>query len=52
MATRYATTRRGKVKFPIGSKRDKLLHARGLPHSHVKVSGSKKTITRYPKKKR
>lgn len=46
---RYATTRRGKVRFDIGSKQDRLLHGRGLAHSHVTVgAGGKKKVTRYP----
>jgi hypothetical protein len=48
MARRYATTKRGRVKTPIGGPQDRLLHARRLPHSHVTVKGGgKKTITRY-----
>ena len=45
---KYATTRRGKNKFPIGSPQDKLLHARDLAHSHVTVKDGKKTVKRYP----
>lgn len=47
MVTRYATIKRGKVKLKIGSAQDKLLHTRGLPHSHVTVKNGKKTIKRY-----
>jgi hypothetical protein len=52
MATRYATRLRGKVKFAIGGKQDKLMHTRNLPHSHVTIKNGKKSITRYPKKKK
>lgn len=45
---RYATTKRGKNKFPIGSAQDKLLHTRELAHSHVTVKDGKKTVKRYP----
>jgi len=45
--TRYATIKRGKVKFPIGSPMDKFLHTKGLPHSHVTIKGGKKIIKRY-----
>lgn len=44
---RFATTHRGKIKFPIGSKEDKFLHTKGLPHSHVTISKGKKRIKRY-----
>ena len=44
---RYATIKRGKVKLKIGSKQDKMLHARNLHHSHVTVKGGKKSIKRY-----
>jgi ppGpp synthetase/RelA/SpoT-type nucleotidyltranferase len=43
----YATTQRGKRKFPIGSPQDKLLHTRKLPHSHVHFVNGEKRITRY-----
>lgn len=43
----YGTIKRGKVKFRLGSPQDKLLHARGLPHSHVSTKNGKKSITRY-----
>lgn len=41
----YATTMRGKRKFPIGSKQDRLLHTKKLPHSHVMTND--KRIIRY-----
>ena len=44
---RYATTRHGKIKFPIGSKEDIFLHTKDLPHSHVTEIGGKKRIKRY-----
>lgn len=49
MAKSYATIKRGKVKFKIGSAQDKYLHFRKLPHSHVhfiKLKGSKKIVKR------
>lgn len=49
---RYATTKRGKVKLPIGGAQDKMLHTRDLPHSHVTVKDGHKTIERFPKKSR
>ena len=51
MTKRYATTRRGKNRFPIGSPQDKLLHTRKLAHSHVTEKKGKKTIKRYPVRK-
>jgi len=45
--TRYATTKRGKVRFEIGSAQDKYLHTKNLPHSHVTIRNGKKTIKRY-----
>jgi len=48
---KYATIKRGKIKLAIGSKQDKYLHFRQLPHSHVhfvKVGKKiKKKIIRY-----
>lgn len=45
---RYATIRRGKVRFPIGSAEDRFLHARHLPHSHVTTRpGKPKRIERF-----
>lgn len=45
--TRYATIKRGKVKFPISSPMDVYLHTKNLPHSHVTVKDGKKIIKRY-----
>ena len=44
---RYGTIKHGSVKFPIGSKEDKFLHTKGLPHSHVTIKDGKKRIKRY-----
>lgn len=43
---KYATIKHGKVKLAIGSKQDKYLHWRKLPHSHVVKQGIKR-IKRY-----
>ena len=44
---KYATIRRGKIKLAIGSKQDRYLHWRKLPHSHVIVKDGIKRIKRY-----
>jgi hypothetical protein len=43
----YGTIRRGKIKFKIGSRQDKFLHMKKLPHSHVTIEDEKKRIKRY-----
>lgn len=47
MNKKYGTIKRGKVKFEIGSKMDKFLHTRKLPHTHVTIKGKKKHYKRY-----
>lgn len=44
--TMYATIKRGKVRVKIGSAQQRLLEARNLPYSIVKIRGGKKTIKR------
>lgn len=45
----YGTTKRGRVKFEIGSKQDRYLHFKDIDHSHVKIVNNTKRITRYGK---
>jgi len=40
----YATIKKGKVKFEIGSPQDKFLHTKNLPHTHVHFVKVGKTI--------
>jgi len=47
---KYATIKRGKVKLEIGSKQDKFLHFKHLPHSHVAIKNGIKYIKRYDTK--
>jgi hypothetical protein len=44
---RYGTIKRGRIKFEIGSKQDKYLHLKKLPHSHVSIVKGVKRIKRY-----
>lgn len=44
---KYGTIRRGRILFKIGSKQDKYLHFKNLPHSHVTIRDGIKRIKRY-----
>lgn len=47
MTKRYGTIKHGSIKFEIGSRQDKFLHSKDLPHSHVKEKNGKKSIKRF-----
>jgi len=49
---RFGTIKRGKVKFKLGSKQHRFLHARKLPHEVVTKCGDKKSIKRFNEKKK
>lgn len=43
----YGTVKRGKVKFKLGSKQDRFLHVKHLPHTHVHMRKGKKVYVRF-----